>query len=85
MIPMERNHDLELFTNSSLGFPTSIGLLSVNGKTAITNHLPFQIYAKALRKPWGFGRSRHWMPAALFVPVMISFSVDAPQGDILSY
>ena len=51
MIPMERSHDLELLTNSSLGFPTSIGLLSVNGKTAITNHLPFQISAEALRKP----------------------------------
>ncbi len=51
MIPMERNHDLELFTNSSLGFPTSIDLFSVNGKTAITTHLPFQIFAEALRKP----------------------------------
>ena len=84
MIPMERNHDLELSTNSSLGFPTSIGLLSVNGKTAITNHLPFQIFAEALRKPWGFWSSRHWMPAELFVPVTISFYVDGPQGDILS-
>ena len=51
MIPMERNHDLELFTNSSLGFPTSIDLFSINGKTAITTHLPFQIFAEALRKP----------------------------------
>ncbi len=84
MIPMERNQDLELLTNSSLGLPISIVLLSLNGKTAIRSRLPFQIFAGALRKPWGFLKSRRWMLFELFEPAMRSFPHAGPLGDISS-